>query len=226
MTETPTKRMIPALPATIEGVRGTWRRWTLAPLLSHVDPRCPTCAYDGGSVLAFGLAGEPPVIRFSAHRCPACDEMTIYERVPQQSPPPFVRSREVAYSPPRTEEPNMSDVEPRPEVVDELVGLAVRANANRSHADLCGCATWPERCASGYIPSAWEHGDEAHTIAAVLPAHERLVRKRVADETRRLARRWAVNAQATPAGAERERRFAVANVLTEHADSIERGEGR
>lgn len=224
MTETPTKRMIPALPATIEGVRVTWRRWTLAPLLSHVDPRCPTCAYDGGSVLAF------------------------YERVPQQSPPPFVRSREVAYSPPRTEEPNMSDVEPRPdvpevrgltcltqeqgipharpEVLDELVGLAVRANANRSHADLCGCATWPERCASGYIPGAWEHGDEAHTIAAVLPAHERLVRKRVADETRRLARRWAANAQATPAGAERERRFAVANVLTEHADSIERGEGR
>lgn len=190
MTETPTKRMIPALPATIEGVRVTWRRWTPAPLLSHVDPRCPTCAYDGGSVLAFGLAGEPPVIRFSAHRCPACDEMTIYERVPQQSPPPFVRSREVAYSPPRTEEPNMSDVEPRPdvpevrgltcltqeqgipharpEVLDELVGLAVRANANRSHADLCGCATWPERCASGYIPGEWEHGDEAHTIAAAV----------------------------------------------------------
>lgn len=68
----------------------------------------------------------------------------------------------------------------RPEVLEELVGLAVRANADRSHADLCGCATWPERCASGYIPGEWEHGDEAHTIAAVLPAHERQVREQVA----------------------------------------------
>lgn len=96
------ERTIPALPATINNVPVTWRRWEQAPHLDHVDPRCPTCAYDGGPVLAFGLAGDPPLIRFHAHRCPACDETTVYERVPKKLPPPFMTSREVAYFPPRT----------------------------------------------------------------------------------------------------------------------------
>lgn len=56
------------------------------------------------------------------------------------------------------------------DVPDEWVRLAVRANADRNHVDLCGCVAWPERCLSGYTPTQWEHGDEAHTIATVLSA--------------------------------------------------------
>lgn len=68
------------------------------------------------------------------------------------------------------------------DVPDEWVHLAVRANADRNHVELCGCIAWPEQCVSGYTPTQWEHGDEAHMIAAVLPAHERQVRERVAAE--------------------------------------------
>lgn len=115
---------------------------------------------------------------------------------------------------------------PRPEVPDEWVDIAVRANATRNHADLCGCVAWPERCVSGYTPGQWEHGDEAETIAAVVPVIERRVREQVARETRDLACRWAANAQAAATLTERERRFAVANALTEHAERIARGEAR
>lgn len=103
MTQRIETRTVPALPTTIDAVPVAWQRWEPAPALTHVDPRCPTCAYDGGSVQAFGLAGDPPLIRFTAHRCPACDETTVYERVPQRMPPPFMKTREVAYFPPHTE---------------------------------------------------------------------------------------------------------------------------
>lgn len=99
-------RTIPALPTTINDVPVGWERWEPALPLTHIDPNCPTCAYDGGQVLAFGLAGDPPLIRFNAHRCPACDETTVYERVRRKCGPPGVRMREVAYFPPRTKEPD------------------------------------------------------------------------------------------------------------------------
>lgn len=67
----------------------------------------------------------------------------------------------------------------RPEnVPEEWRMLAVRANADRNHDSLCHCDAWPEQCVSGYTPGTWEHGDEADTIAAVLPA----IRAAIADE--------------------------------------------
>ena len=77
------------------------------------------------------------------------------------------------------------------DVPDEWVRLAVRANADRNHADLCYCLAWPKRCVSGYTPTQWEHGDEAHTIAAVTPAIERAIadaQQRSAKITRGAAR--------------------------------------
>lgn len=74
------------------------------------------------------------------------------------------------------------------DVPDDLIRVAVRANADRNHANLCGCVAWPEWCTSDYSPTQWEHGDESETIAAVWPEIEKRVREQVAAEIRETAR--------------------------------------
>ncbi|RCV53485.1 hypothetical protein [Marinitenerispora sediminis] len=104
------RRAVPALPDRIGDLDvAEWSRWEPAPILSHIDPACPTCADPGPSVIAVGYITEltkrgetRKIRRWHAGRCPACDEMRIYERRPTASP---TRSgwREVLYGPPRTQ---------------------------------------------------------------------------------------------------------------------------
>lgn len=99
-------RYVPALPAEHEGEPITWRPWEAAPVILCTRAGdlngCLSCDHPGPSVLAFGLAGPGnPRIRFNASRCPACQEMRVYQRT-------YDKYRigaelvEIAYSPPRT----------------------------------------------------------------------------------------------------------------------------
>ena len=103
---------IPALPAEHDGQAITWRPWEPVPVILCTRAgdlnSCPQCDHPGPSLIALGLAGPgKPVIRFNAHRCPACQEMRVYHRV-------YDKYRigaelvEIAYSAPRitpTEQP-------------------------------------------------------------------------------------------------------------------------
>ncbi|WP_449060574.1 hypothetical protein [Planomonospora algeriensis] len=97
------QRTVPALPSEHDGTPITWRPWTPAPLLSHVDAACPQCAHPGPSLLTFGLAGEKQKIRFQANRCPACRETRVYRREPAAYGLPRIIL--IAYHPPRSEVP-------------------------------------------------------------------------------------------------------------------------
>ncbi|TQN30587.1 hypothetical protein FHX37_0469 [Haloactinospora alba] len=104
-----TKRTLPSLPREINSVPvAEWTRWKRAVVMSHIDPGCPTCGDSGPSCIALGYehyrGNESGLMyRWNAHRCPACDEITIYER---RTDPDTLRrySAEVAYYPPRREE--------------------------------------------------------------------------------------------------------------------------
>lgn len=97
------QRSIPALPHLDGGIRITWRLWEPALLLSHIDPACEQCDHSGPQMIAFGLAalkaGQPPVIRYQAHRCPACQETRVYRR--DTTPDLRTTLTEIAYHPPR-----------------------------------------------------------------------------------------------------------------------------
>lgn len=97
---------IPALPTEHDGEAITWRPWEEAPVILCARAGdlngCTTCDHPGPSLIALGLAGPgDPRIRFNAHRCPACQEMRVYQRV-------YDKYRigaklvEIAYSAPRT----------------------------------------------------------------------------------------------------------------------------
>lgn len=93
--------VIPALPAEHAGEAIEWRPWEEAPfIIAHVDNGCDKCGHPGLSMLTFGVAGPgKPLIRFQAHRCPACQEMTVYRRDRDWRGLDLV---EIAYSAPRT----------------------------------------------------------------------------------------------------------------------------
>lgn len=113
MTNTqPSRRSIPALPSEIGGTPvARWTPWKAAPILSHIDPSCPTCADPGPSSMARGYAhairrGErTELYRWHAHRCPACDEMRIYESRPTGAG--LTKYVEVLYGPPRTHQADL-----------------------------------------------------------------------------------------------------------------------
>ncbi|MEU9014288.1 hypothetical protein AB0D12_31865 [Streptomyces sp. NPDC048479] len=96
---------VPALPAEHDGQAITWRRWEAVPvILCHRAGDlngCDQCDHLGPSLIALGLTGDKPVIRYTAHRCPSCQEMRVYHRV-------YDKYRigaepvEIAYSPPCT----------------------------------------------------------------------------------------------------------------------------
>lgn len=99
-------RFVPTLPTEHDGEAITWRAWEEAPVIlcsRNGDVNgCGACEHPGPSLIAFGLAGPgTPKIRFNAHRCPACQEMRVYQRVydKYRIGPELV---EVAYSAPRT----------------------------------------------------------------------------------------------------------------------------
>jgi hypothetical protein len=97
------QRFIPALPQFDGATSITWRRWEVAPLMTHVDPACEQCAHLGPHQIAIGLAaprpGQPPLIRYQASRCPACQEMTVYRR--DRAPDLRTTLTEIAYHPPQ-----------------------------------------------------------------------------------------------------------------------------
>lgn len=94
---------IPALPTEHDGQAIEWRPWEEAVvIIAHYDNGCAQCDHPGPSLLAFGLAGPGnPLIRFNAHRCPRCQEMTVYHRV-YDSGRIGARLEQIAYSTPRT----------------------------------------------------------------------------------------------------------------------------
>lgn len=97
---------VPELPGEHDGASITWRPWEEAPVILCARAGdlngCAACDHPGPSLLAFGLAGPgTPRIRFNAHRCPACQEMRVYQRVYDQYRV-GADLVEVAYSPPRT----------------------------------------------------------------------------------------------------------------------------
>lgn len=97
---------VPALPAEHDGEPITWRPWEDAPVILCAWAGdlngCTTCGHPGPSLLAFGLAGPgTPRIRFNAHRCPACQEMRVYQRVYDQYRI-GADLEQIAYSAPRT----------------------------------------------------------------------------------------------------------------------------
>lgn len=104
MTAEVEPRSIPALPTELDGTPVEWSPWERAPLLTHVDPECEQCAHPGPSVLALGYAVglKRRVLRYMAHRCPACDVMRIYKHSPNPTPPPFKTIELVEFRPPRT----------------------------------------------------------------------------------------------------------------------------
>ncbi|MER0477359.1 hypothetical protein ABR737_03095 [Streptomyces sp. Edi2] len=101
-------RVLPALPDHDQDASEIrWDRWEPAIAASHIDPRCPTCAFAGPLSTAFGktwYTPEPTTVRVKrsspgqpsqwaqaqhdpywckthyAVRCPQCDEMTVYRR--------------------------------------------------------------------------------------------------------------------------------------------------
>lgn len=96
---------MPPLPQEHEGEAIEWMPWQEAPfiLCSRAgDLNSCTCGHPGPSLITFGTVRKTNLrIRFQAHRCPACQEMTVYQRVPD----PYrlgTESVQVAYSPPRT----------------------------------------------------------------------------------------------------------------------------
>lgn len=98
--------VIPALPTEHDGEAIEWRPWEQAPVILCARAGdlngCPSCDHPGPQMLAFGVAGPGrPVIRFNAHRCPACQEMRVYERVYDQYRV-GAELVEIAYSAPRT----------------------------------------------------------------------------------------------------------------------------
>ena len=100
---------VPTLPTEHDGQPIEWRPWEAAPVIlcSRAGDLniCQQCDHPGPSMLAFGLSGPgKPLIRFNAHRCPACQEMRVYHRVYSkgQIGADLV---EIAYHPPRTEGP-------------------------------------------------------------------------------------------------------------------------
>ncbi|WP_159047827.1 hypothetical protein [Streptomyces sp. WM6378] len=115
-------RVLPALPdRDHEDGEIRWGRWEPALAASHIDPRCPTCAFPGPLSTVFGqtwYTPEPTPVRVRrsrpgqpsewvqaqgpsywckthyAVRCPQCDEMTVYRRSDWT---------EIHYRPPTTE---------------------------------------------------------------------------------------------------------------------------
>lgn len=100
------KPYIPALPTEHNGEPITWRPWEEAIVILCERAGdlngCRACGHPGPSLLAFGLAGPgDPRIRFNAHRCPRCQEMTVYQRVYDQYRI-GADLEPIAYSAPRT----------------------------------------------------------------------------------------------------------------------------
>lgn len=96
--------VIPELPVEYDGEAIAWRSWEVAPVISCYQAvdfnTCAQCSHPGPSVLAFGLAGPgKPLLRFQAHRCPACQETTVYRRDRDWRGLDLVQ---IAYHPPRT----------------------------------------------------------------------------------------------------------------------------
>lgn len=85
------------LPGEHDGVAIDWEPWREVPIiLAHVDNACRSCGHPGPPLLAHGYA---PLLRYQAHRCPACQETRVWERVRDWRGLDLV---EIAYSPPRT----------------------------------------------------------------------------------------------------------------------------
>lgn len=110
-------RSIPALPEEVNGARvSRWSPWKAVPILSHIDPGCATCADPGPSCMAKGYAyatikgRRVELCQWRAHRCPACDEMRIYESRPTGTG--FTKQVEVLYCPPRTHAAPLSGCNP------------------------------------------------------------------------------------------------------------------
>lgn len=120
MAETDRCRSVPALPDHINGRPVTrWTPWRAAMLLSHIDPACSTCADPGPPVLARGYTldtvrgHQVELYRWHAHRCPACDEMRIYESRPTGTG--FTRQVEVLYGPPATHQDTLFPAQEAPD---------------------------------------------------------------------------------------------------------------
>lgn len=110
-------RSIPALPGQInETPVAHWSPWSTVPIMSHIDPSCDMCADPGPSLIAAGYASQTrrgkkmQVRQWDAHRCPACDEMRIYETRPDGKG--STERFEVLYAPPRTHTPEFTKREP------------------------------------------------------------------------------------------------------------------
>jgi hypothetical protein len=72
----------------------SWRPWTDAPLVSHIDPACPSCGYPGPLLTTCGLTLSTPtsteegtgslrpclVATHWAVRCPDCAETEVWRR--------------------------------------------------------------------------------------------------------------------------------------------------
>jgi hypothetical protein len=92
---------IPPLPEQHEGDSIEWRPWEPLPVVSHIDPACLACDHPGPQVGAMGIAASDGLIRFNATRCPACQEMRVYQRTYDKYRV-GARLVEIAYHPPRT----------------------------------------------------------------------------------------------------------------------------
>lgn len=99
-----TQALIPELPAEYDGEPITWQPWEAAPVINcyrHADfNTCAQCGHPGPSVMAFGYAGpKKPLLKYQAHRCPSCQETTVYRRDRDWRGLDLVQ---IAYHPPRT----------------------------------------------------------------------------------------------------------------------------
>lgn len=106
MAELASQRILPALPGA-DSLTGPirWDGWRPALLITHIDPRCPTCAFAGPLSTARGMTRHVPEPTWAraersrpgsrsrwvrvqrdpywcdthwALRCPQCDETTVW----------------------------------------------------------------------------------------------------------------------------------------------------
>lgn len=99
---------VPSLPAEHDGQAINWGKWEPAPVILCAKAgdmnSCAQCDHPGPSLIALGkTTGDKPTIRYNAHRCPSCQETTVYHREYDQYRI-GARLVEIAYFPPRVEE--------------------------------------------------------------------------------------------------------------------------
>jgi hypothetical protein len=75
----PTTRVIPTLPAELEGHPITWTPWELSPFMTHVDNGCDMCDHPGPLSVSLGTTEVRQV--FHATRCRRCQTTNVITRV-------------------------------------------------------------------------------------------------------------------------------------------------